>query len=71
MTMNKLSPKERMKIARVPMPERDAHERATNFEEVNLGLASEQATTESQRCLACATGNCSHGCPVEIGRAHV
>jgi glutamate synthase (NADPH) small chain len=38
-----LTPKERMAIGRVTMPEQDPAVRATNFEEVNLGLTEELA----------------------------
>ena len=47
----KLTGKERMAIERQSMPERDPRERATDFEEVNLGLPEEIAVLEAQRCL--------------------
>ncbi|MBU5611847.1 NADPH-dependent glutamate synthase [Geomonas azotofigens] len=63
---NDLSPKERMAIDRVHMPELPADERSTNFEEVNLGLSADQALSEAQRCLQCKTRNCVSGCPVGV-----
>ena len=63
---NDLSPKERMAIDRVHMPELPADERSTNFEEVNLGLSADQALAEAQRCLQCKTRNCVAGCPVGV-----
>jgi glutamate synthase (NADPH/NADH) small chain len=63
---NSLSLKERMKIPRVRMPERDAGERARNFEEVNQGLAAPGAVTEATRCIACAKPNCQIHCPVGV-----
>ena len=64
--MDKLPPKERLKIARTHMPEQEAHERATNFGEVNLGLEVLAAQHEAQRCLTCASPACTHGCPVGV-----
>ncbi|ACE99304.1 glutamate synthase (NADPH), homotetrameric [Rhodopseudomonas palustris TIE-1] len=49
-----------------PMPERDAHERATNFKEVNLGYSVEEALQEAERCIQCITPTCVAGCPVGI-----
>ncbi len=43
MPLNPLPNKERMKIPRQHMPEQDAHQRAQNFKEVNLGLPTERA----------------------------
>lgn len=63
---NTLVAKERIKLPRVHMPERDAHERARCFEEVNLGFDPELATAESLRCLACAKPTCTRGCPVSV-----
>jgi len=48
------------------MPERDAHERATNFKEVNLGYRLEDALLEAERCIQCAKPTCVAGCPVGI-----
>jgi glutamate synthase (NADPH/NADH) small chain len=61
-----LSKKERMKRERVPMPERDAGERARSFAEVNLGFTAEMAKLEAMRCLECARPKCVEGCPVGI-----
>uniref|UniRef100_C6E7S4 Glutamate synthase (NADPH), homotetrameric n=1 Tax=Geobacter sp. (strain M21) TaxID=443144 RepID=C6E7S4_GEOSM len=63
---NDLSPKERMAIERVHMPELPADERSKNFEEVNQGLSPEQAVAEAQRCLQCKSRNCVAGCPVGV-----
>ncbi len=49
-----------------PMPERDPAERATNFEEVNLGYSAEDAFREAERCLQCRNPNCVSGCPVGV-----
>lgn len=48
------------------MPERDAHERAQSFCEVNLGFDSALAVKEAQRCLECSDPKCVHGCPVGV-----
>jgi len=61
-----LSPKERMAIERVRMPEQDPQQRNTNFAEVNLGLTEEQAIREAQRCLLCKNRPCVAGCPVRV-----
>ncbi len=59
--------KERSAIPRVEMPELDAEYRShSRKEEVNLGLSSELAVREAQRCLDCANPTCITGCPVEI-----
>ncbi|MFP4082668.1 MAG: NADPH-dependent glutamate synthase [Candidatus Aminicenantes bacterium] len=60
------SAKERMKISRQKMPEREAEERNQDFNEVNLGLAAEIAKREASRCLDCANPQCVLGCPVGI-----
>ena len=62
----RLPPKQRTKIPRQDMPEQDPHERARNFEEVNLGLESAIAEKEAQRCLSCNDPKCVHGCPVGV-----
>lgn len=62
----KMSPKERMKIPRQPMPEQPAEERRHTFTEVNLGLTVVGATTEAMRCLECAKPQCVTGCPVNV-----
>ncbi|WP_456237433.1 NADPH-dependent glutamate synthase [Geomesophilobacter sediminis] len=64
--MNKLTPKERMAIERVVMPELPADERSRNFEEVNLGLSENQAFEEARRCLQCKNRACVAGCPVGV-----
>jgi len=63
---NPLAPKDRVKIPRQKMPERDAAERARNFEEVNLGLDSAIAVKEAERCLTCTDPKCVDGCPVGV-----
>lgn len=50
----------------VKMPERDAHERARNFKEVNLGYALADAFEEAERCIQCKKPACISGCPVGI-----
>jgi glutamate synthase (NADPH/NADH) small chain len=62
----KLSAKERAKIQRVIMPQRDPMERNRDFNEVPVGLSQEQAMTEAKRCLDCPTPTCISGCPVNI-----
>ncbi|RBP02214.1 sulfide dehydrogenase (flavoprotein) subunit SudA /sulfide dehydrogenase (flavoprotein) subunit SudB [Roseiarcus fermentans] len=49
-----------------PMPERDAHERAANFREVNLGYSESDAYKEAERCIQCVEPTCIAGCPVGI-----
>ncbi len=51
---------------RTPMPERDAAERAHDFDEVNLGYSTAEAEAEAARCLQCANPTCTEGCPVNI-----
>jgi len=58
--------KERMKIPRQKMPEREPQERNKDFKEVNKGLGLEAAKKEAQRCLDCANPSCVAGCPVAI-----
>ncbi len=65
-SLNPLANKERMKIPRQHMPEQDAHERAHNFTEVNLGLPTERAKQEALRCIACAKPTCVIECPVGV-----
>ena len=48
------------------MPERDAHERAQNFKEVNLGYSMADAIAEAERCIMCSKPACVEGCPVSI-----
>lgn len=63
---NPLPLKERMKVPRQHMPEQDAHLRATNFTEVNLGYSTELARQEAARCLECAKPACTDKCPVGV-----
>ena len=63
---NDLTPRERMAIERVKMPEQDPTARSRNFEEVNLGLTEEQAIREAKRCLQCKSRQCVAGCPVQV-----
>jgi glutamate synthase (NADPH/NADH) small chain len=58
--------KERMKIPRQSMPEREPQERNKDFREVNRGLGLEAAKKEAERCLDCANPSCVAGCPVSI-----
>ena len=48
------------------MPERNAHERAANFKEVNLGYSWADALYEAERCVQCHKPPCIAGCPVSI-----
>jgi glutamate synthase (NADPH/NADH) small chain len=61
-----LTPKERMKIERQKMPERDPDERNQDFREVNLGFPVAVAVLEAARCLHCKDAKCVEGCPVGI-----
>jgi glutamate synthase (NADPH/NADH) small chain len=61
-----LKPKERLQIPRQPMPERDPHQRSTDFEEVNRGFDETLAMLEAERCLRCKKAKCIDGCPVAI-----
>lgn len=63
---NSIKAKDRTNIPRVHMPELDPDYRNKNNEEVNLGLTSEMAMKEAQRCLDCANPTCMNGCPVSI-----
>jgi glutamate synthase (NADPH/NADH) small chain len=58
--------KERMKIPRQKMPEREPGVRNRDFGEVNKGLDLEAAVLESRRCWDCANPGCVSGCPVSI-----
>jgi len=58
--------KERMKMSRQDMPQREPEERNKDFREVNQGLAEEAAVKEAMRCLDCANPQCVRGCPVGI-----
>jgi len=63
---NALPLKDRMKIARAPMPELSAQVRSRNFQEVNLGLAPADALIEASRCIECARPGCVVECPVGV-----
>ncbi len=58
--------KERMKIKRQKMPERNSDIRNQDFLEVNLGLDASAAKEEAKRCWDCANPQCVMGCPVGI-----
>ncbi len=61
------TPKDRVAIERVKMPELRPEVRVKSLhEEVNQGLTFEQAITESHRCLNCKNPTCVQGCPVNI-----
>ncbi len=53
-------------LERQKMPEQDPKVRKTNFNEVALGFAKEQAVEEAKRCLQCKKPKCMEGCPVEV-----
>jgi glutamate synthase (NADPH/NADH) small chain len=61
-----ISPKERMLIDRVGMPEQDAEQRSHTFTEVNLGFTHQLAVLEAERCLQCKNAKCIDGCPVRV-----
>ncbi|HID71506.1 MAG TPA: NAD(P)-dependent oxidoreductase, partial [Thermoplasmata archaeon] len=61
-----LSPRERMKIPRQPMPEQHPKVRARNFKEVPLGYDPDTARVEALRCLNCTVPQCVKGCPVGV-----
>jgi len=63
---NAIPNKERIKLPRQHMPEREPLVRAHNFEEVNLGFDPALANEEALRCLACAKPSCTRGCPVQV-----
>ena len=63
---NTLPLKDRMKIERTHMPERDPAARSRNFEEVNLGMVAADALTEASRCISCAKPGCVVDCPVGV-----
>jgi len=58
--------KKKEKIPRQPMPEQKPEVRKRNFDEVPLGLPSELAVKEAERCLQCKKPSCMEGCPVAI-----
>ena len=61
-----ISPKERMLLERVGMPEQDAEQRSHTFTEVNLGFTHQLAILEAERCLQCKNAKCIDGCPVRV-----
>ena len=65
-SFNTVPMKERLTLPRQDMPEQNATQRAVNFLEVNLGLTTEQAVVEAQRCIECKSPTCMDGCPVNI-----
>ena len=66
MRQGNMKASERLKIERQHMRERDPMERARVFKEVNLGLETEVAKLEAQRCLQCKNAKCIEGCPVSV-----
>jgi glutamate synthase (NADPH/NADH) small chain len=63
----KNSPKDRMAIERVTMPETEVSVRTTSQRiEVNTGISAEAAQIEAVRCLDCPNPTCMSGCPVSI-----
>jgi glutamate synthase (NADPH) small chain len=54
------------RAGRTPMPERDAAQRRSNFEEVALGYSPDEALAEAMRCIQCKNPTCQDGCPVNI-----
>jgi glutamate synthase (NADPH/NADH) small chain len=63
----KTSPKDRMAIERVTMPETDVATRIHSQRiEVNTGITAEMAQQEAVRCLDCPNPTCIQGCPVNI-----
>lgn len=51
---------------KTPMPVRDAHLRARDFQEVNKGYTIAHAQFEAERCLRCQDPVCVDGCPVSV-----
>lgn len=64
--MTETSRRERMKLPRTPMPERDGRARSADFGEVNLGFTEQLAVLEASRCIQCARAVCIDGCPVGV-----
>ncbi len=63
---NDLTAKERLAIPRQDMPQRGAHVRSEDFNEVNLGFDEQLAMLEARRCLRCKGQPCVAGCPVGV-----
>lgn len=61
-----MSAKDRIKIERQEMPQRDPAARCKDFAEVNTGFTLELASTEACRCLQCKDAKCTGGCPVGV-----
>jgi glutamate synthase (NADPH/NADH) small chain len=59
-------PKKKIIPKKNPMPEQDAKERGSNFDEVALGYSKETALKEAERCLNCKKPRCINGCPVNV-----
>ncbi|TLM86996.1 MAG: dihydropyrimidine dehydrogenase, partial [Actinobacteria bacterium] len=51
---------------RTPMRERQASQRAQDFDEVTFGYDAAEALAEANRCLQCKNPTCEQGCPVNI-----
>ncbi len=64
--MSESTKRERMKMPRTSMPEREGRERSADFGEVNLGYTEQLAVLEASRCLQCARPVCVDGCPVGV-----
>ncbi|MCX7626763.1 MAG: NADPH-dependent glutamate synthase [Candidatus Sumerlaeaceae bacterium] len=61
-----LTPQERMKIPRHPLPAQPPELRVQCFAEVALGYDEQTAREEAMRCLQCKRPYCVDGCPVAI-----
>ena len=64
--MLRLAPKERMKISRQSMPEKEPLVRIHNWDEVPFGYTPAMAQLEAMRCLECKKPKCLLGCPVQV-----
>ncbi|MGD9996744.1 MAG: NADPH-dependent glutamate synthase [Ilumatobacteraceae bacterium] len=62
----RMTQRERLAIERQAMPARDAGDRSSSFDEVNLGFTEQLALAEARRCLACKHPTCVDGCPVAV-----
>jgi glutamate synthase (NADPH/NADH) small chain len=51
---------------KIDMPEADAVERRSAWDEVALGYTVERAMAEARRCLQCQDPVCEQGCPVGV-----
>ncbi len=61
-----MSPKDRIRIERQAMPQRQPGLRGSDFAEVNTGFTPDHAATEACRCLQCKDPKCTCGCPVGV-----